>query len=76
MLTNEKFNQIVTKLSIRGRKLNFSLVFTTQSYFAIPKKIRLHPTHYFLMKIPNKLQLQQIAFNHSLDIDFRDFMII
>ena len=45
-----------------------------QSYFAAPTKTRLNSIHYFIMKIPNKQELQQIAFNHSLDIDFRDFM--
>ena len=57
-----------------GRKLNISLVFIMQSYFAVPKKISLISTHYFVMKIPNKRELQQIAFNHSSDIDFQDFM--
>ena len=64
----------MTELFIRGRKLNISLVFITQSYFAVPKNIRLNSTHYFVMKIPNKRELQQIAFNHSSDIDFQDFM--
>ena len=74
MLDNRKFNPVVTELFIRGRKLNISLVFITQSYFAVPKNIRLNSTHYFIMKIPNKQELQQIAFNHSSDIDFKDFM--
>ena len=74
MLSNKKLNPIVTELLIRGRKLNISLVFITQSYFAVPKNIRLNSTHYFVMKIPNKRELQQIAFNHSSDIDFQDFM--
>ena len=74
MLSNKKLNPIVTELFIRGRKLNISLVFITQSYFAVPKNIRLNSTHYFVMKIPNKRELQQIAFNHSSDIDFQDFM--
>ena len=54
MLSNEKFNPVVTELFIRGRKLNIFLVFITQSYFAVPKNMRLNPTHYFIMKIPNK----------------------
>ena len=74
MLSNKKLNPIVTELFIRGRKLNISLVFITQSYFAVPKNIRLNSMHYFIMKIPNKQELQQIAFNHSSDIDFKDFM--
>ena len=51
MLSNKKLNPIVTDLFIRGRKLNISLAFTMQSYFAVPKNIRLHPTHYCIMKI-------------------------
>ena len=47
MLSNKKLQQIVTKLFIRGRKLNISLAIVTRSYFAVPKKIRLNPTHYF-----------------------------
>ena len=74
MLSNKKLNPIVTELFIRGRKLNISLVFITQSYFAASKNIRLNSTHYFVMKIPNKRELQQIAFDHSSDIDFQDFM--
>ena len=74
MLSNKKLNPIVTELFIRGRKRNISLVFTTQSYFAVPENIRLNSMHYFIMKIPNKQKLQQTASNHSSDIDFRDFM--
>ena len=74
MVTNKKLNKIVTELFARGRKLNTSLAFITQSYFTVPKSIRLNLTHYFVMKIPNKYELQQIAFNHSSDIDFKDFM--
>ena len=69
-----KHNAIVIELSIRGRKLNISLVFITQSYFAVLKKIRLNSTHYFNVKIPKKSELQQIAFNHLSDIDFQGFM--
>ena len=60
MLTNKKLDPIVTGLVIRGRKLNISLVFITESYFAVPKNIRLNSTHYFIMKIPNKQEFQQI----------------
>ena len=74
MLSNKKLDPIVTELFIRGRKINICLVFITQFYFAVPKNIRLNSIHYFLMKIPNKRELQQIAFHHSLDIDFQDFM--
>ena len=64
MLRNKKLNPIVTELFIRGRKLNFSFVFITQTYFAVPKNIRINSTHYFIMKIPNKQKLHQIAINH------------
>ena len=74
MLSNNKLNPIVTELSIRGRKLNISFVSITQSYFAVPKNIRLNSTHCFITKIPNKRELRQIAFNHLSDIDFKDFM--
>ena len=54
MRTYKKFNPIVTELLIRARKLSISLVFITQSNFAVPKKIRLNSTYYFIMKIPKK----------------------
>ena len=73
-LVIKKLNPIVTELFIRGRKINISLVFITQSYFAVPKNIRLNFTHYFVMKIPKKRELQQVAFNHYSDIDFEDFV--
>ena len=58
MINNKKLNSIVTELFIRGRKLNISLVFITQSYFKVPKNIRVNTTHFFIMKIPNKRELQ------------------
>ena len=70
MINNKKLNSIVTKLFIRSRKLNISLVFITQSYFKVPKDVRLNSTHFFIMKIPNKRELQQITLNHSSDIHF------
>ena len=76
MINNKKLNSIVTELFIRGRKLNISLVFITQSYFKVPKDVRLNTTHFFIMKIPNKRELQQIALNHSSDIDYKDFVNI
>ena len=76
MINNKKLNSIVTELFIRGRKLNISLVFITQSYFKVPKDVRLNTTHFFIMKIPNKRELQQIAISHSSDIDFKDFINI
>ena len=70
MINNNKLNPIVMELFIRGRKLNISIVFITQSYFKVPKDVRLNSTHSFIMKIPNERELQQIALNHSSDIDF------
>ena len=72
MLNNKKLNPIATELIIRGRKLNNSLVFITQFYFAVLKNIRLNSTNYSIMKIPNKRELQQML-KYS-DIDFQDFM--
>ena len=76
MINNKKLDSIVTELFIRGRKLNISIVFITQSYFKVPKDVRLNSTHFFIMKIPKKRELQQIALNYSSDIDFKDFMNI
>ena len=76
MINNNKLNPIVTELFIRGRKLNISIVFITQSYFKVPKDVRLNSKHFFIMKIPNKGELQQIALNNSSDIDFKDFINI
>ena len=71
MVSNKKLNP---ELFIRGRKRNISLAFITKSYFAVPKNIRLNSTYYFIMKIQNKRELQQIAYNHSSGIDLKDFM--
>ena len=76
MINNKKLNPIVTELFTRGRKLNISVVFIMQSYFKVPKDVRLNSTHFFIMKILNKRALQQIALNHSSDIDFKNFMKI
>ena len=75
MINNKNLDPIVTELFIRGRKLNISLVFITQLYFAVPKNIRLNTMHFFYYA-PNKRELQQIVLNHSSDIDFKDFMKI
>ena len=67
MLSNKKPNPIVTKLFIRGRKLNISLAFITQSYLDVPKNVRLHSTHYFIMQIPNKRELNKMnLFIHQI----------
>ena len=76
MINNKKLNSIITELFIRGRKQNISLVFITQSYFKVPNDVRLNTTHFFIMKIPNKRELQQIAINNSSDINTKDFINI
>ena len=65
MINNKKLNSIVTGLFIRGRKRNINIVLMTQFYFKVPKDVRLNSTHFFILKIPNKRELQQIALNHS-----------
>ena len=76
IMTHKRFQTIIKELFIRCRKLNVSLVFTTQSYFSVANKVRLNSTHYLIMKIHNKRELQQIAINHSADIDYKDFLKI
>ena len=56
--------------------MNTSLVFISQSYFSVSKDVRLNSTHYLIMKINNKRELQNIAINHSSDMDYKDFMKI
>ena len=77
-MTNKKFQAIIKDLFIRFRKLNMFIiiVFITQSYFSIPKDVRLNSTHYVIMKINNKRELQNIAINQSADIDYKDFVKI
>ena len=74
MINNKRLNPIVTELFIRGRKLNISIVFITQWYFKVSKEVRLNTTYFFIMKIPNKRDLQQIELNPSSDIDLKDFI--
>ena len=76
MIHNKNLNSIVTELFIRGRKLNISLVFTTQSYFKVLKDVRLNTTHFFIAKIPNRRELREIVTNHSSDISTKDFINI
>ena len=68
MINNKKLNPIVTELFITDRKLKISIVFIRQSYFKVPKDVRLNSTYFFIMKIPNKRELEKIALNHSSDI--------
>ena len=65
----KKLNPVLNQLFNRGRKLNISIFFITQLYFKVPKEVRLNTTHFFIMKIQNKRELQQVALNHSSDID-------
>ena len=76
MIHNKKLDSIVTELFVRGRKLNISLGFITQSYFKVPKDVRLNTNHFFISKILNKTELQQIAINYSSDINTKDFTYI
>ena len=72
-MISKKFQVIIKELFIRCRKLNVLLVFITQSYFSVPKDIRLNSTHYLIMKINNRIELKNIASDHSADIDYQDF---
>ena len=76
IMTNRRFQAIIKELFIRCRKLNISLVFITQSYFCVSKDVRLNSTHYMTVNINNRKELQNIAINHSVDIDYKHFMKI
>ena len=76
IMTNKKFEAVIKELFVRCGKLNISLVFITQSYFSVPKEVRLNSTHYLIMKIHNRRELQQIGINHSADIDYKIFLKI
>ena len=76
MINNKKLDSIVSELFTRGRKINISIVFITQSYFKVPRVVRINTTHFFIMKIPNKREVQQIASGQPSNIDSKDFMKI
>ena len=76
IMKNKEFQALIKELFIRCRKLNISLAFITQSYFSLPKDVRLNSTNYFIMKINNNRELENIAINHSAGIDYQDFMKI
>ena len=80
IMNNQKFQAIIKELFIRCRNLIISLVLIFQSYFSVPKDVRLNSTHYLIIKINNTRELQLIiaviAVNHSADIDYKDFMKI
>ena len=73
IMTNKRFQTIIKEVFTRCRELNISLVFITQSYFTVPKDVRLNTTYYFIMKIDNEREFQNIAINHSADITYQDF---
>ena len=74
--SNKKFQAVVKELFMKGRKLNISLDFITQSYFSVPKDVRLNSTRYLIMKTYNNRELQNIPINHSTDVDYKDLMKI
>ena len=76
IMTNKKFQAIIKELFVRCRKRKISLVFISQFYFPVPKDVRLNSEHYLIMKINKKGELQNIAINHSADIDYKDFLKI
>ena len=76
IMNNKTFEAIIKEIFIRCRKVNISLVFIIQSYFSVPKEVRLNSTHYLIMKIHSKEELRNIATNHSADIDYKDFLSI
>ena len=76
IINNKNLDSMVTELFIRGRKLNISLDFITQSYFKVPKDVRLNTNHFFIAKVSNKKELQEIGWNHSSDIKTEDFINI
>ena len=76
IMTNKKVQAIIKELFIRCRKLNISFAFITQSYFSVPKDVRLNSIHYLIMKINNRIELKNIANDHSADIDHQDFKAI
>ena len=76
IMIDKKFQSIIKELFIRCTKLNTSLVCITQSYFSVPKDVRLNFTHYLIMKIHDGRELQNITKNHSADIDCKDLFNI
>ena len=76
MISNKKLSPIVKELFIGDGQINTFLSFIIQSYFKVPKEVKLTSTHFFIMKIPNKTELQQTAINNSSVIEFIDSMKI
>ena len=76
VMSNKKAQQVLKELFIRCRKLSISLFSLIQSYFSVPKDVRLNRTHYISFKLKNKRELQNIAINHSADIDYKGLVKI
>ena len=76
IMTSQKFQAIIKELLIRWKKFNISLVFITQSYFAVPKEIRQNSTHYLVMKIHNKRELQYLLLIIQQILNCKDFLKI
>ena len=76
IMTNEKFQAINKELFIRCIILNISLLFITQSDFFVPKDVTLDSSHYLIMNINNKRELENIAKSHSADFYYKDFVKI
>ena len=76
LINIKKLNPVATEMFIRDRKLNILIVFITQSYFKVPTDVRQNSTHFFIMKMSNKREVQQIALNHLSDIEFKYFIKI
>ena len=76
MINNKKLNPAVTELFIKGRKWDISIFFITQLHFKVPKDVRLNSTHFLIMTVLSKREIQQMALNHSSDIEFKDFIKI
>ena len=76
VISDKKVQQVLKEVFIRCRKLNISLCFLTQSYFSVPKDVRLNCAHYNIFKLNNKRELPNIAINYSADIDYKDFVKI
>ena len=74
-MSDKKAQQVLKDLFIRCRKCNISFCFLTQSYFSVPKDVKLNCTHYILFKIHNKRELQNIAIDHSANIDYKDLIL-
>ena len=68
-MSDKKAQSLLKELFIRCRKLNIFLCFITKSFFSVPKKAGLNSTHYLIIKVKNRMELQNIAINHSADVD-------